>query len=135
MSEVNVYGLAYQIAENFINGAKAEYSADKYIPKKIIRSGEVTVVFWQDDSKTIVRRDPEDEDSIHTAVCAALAKRIYGSNSQIKKVIEKAMVKTKSERFHEAIEKAIRKWKHKHGGQMPNDDEKREIYKEYLHLL
>lgn len=67
-------------------------------PKKIIKSGDVTIVFWSDNSKTIVRRDPEDADNLHTAFCAALAKKVFGSNSHIKKTIAKKLVENKKEK-------------------------------------
>lgn len=69
-----------------------------FTPQKIIRSGDVTVVFWSDNSKTLVRRDPEDADNLHTAFCAALAKKVYGSNSRIKKTISRKLVENKKEK-------------------------------------
>ena len=136
-SEATVSSLANQILDNFIEGLRADAEkcmADKYIPKKIIRSGECTIVFWQDGSKTIVRRDPEDADNIHTAFCAALAKKIYGSNSQIKKIIERKLYKSKQQLFHEKMEVAVKEWEKKNGRQSTMM-ERSEIAKEYLHLL
>lgn len=48
-----------------------------------------TVVFWKDGTKTIVKcpeGTPYDE---YTAFCAAVAKKFYGTNSAIKRVIKK----------------------------------------------
>ena len=73
-------------------------SADAYTPEKIIRSGDVTVVIWLDGSKTIVRRDPEDADNLHAAFCATLAKKVYGSNSRIKKILSQKLVENKKEK-------------------------------------
>lgn len=57
--------------------------------KKIIFSGPKTIVLWSDGTKTIVsmskdelRFDPE------AAFCAAYTKKMFGSNSKIKRIIE-----------------------------------------------
>lgn len=57
--------------------------------KKIIFSGQKTIVLWSDGTKTIVsmskdelRFDPE------AAFCAAYTKKMFGSNSKIKRIIE-----------------------------------------------
>lgn len=62
-----------------------------YHPQKIIRSNDVTIVFWKDDTKTIVRCQNEDLDDDYTAFCAALGKKVFGSNSALKKVIKKCL--------------------------------------------
>ena len=65
-------------------------------PKKIIRSGDCTIVFWDDDTKTIVRKSADvSDDSLYTAFTAALAIKIYGSNSRLKKLIKEAYVEQK----------------------------------------
>ena len=74
-----------------------KYASDAFEPVKIIKSGECTIVFWKDGSKTLVRRDPEDADNLHTAYCAALAKKVHGSNSRIKKIISRKLVENKKE--------------------------------------
>jgi hypothetical protein len=66
------------------------YSAVKcFTPKKIIRNGPATVVFWPDNTKTVVKCSDGDKDSTYTAFCAALAQKIFGSNSKIKKMVSK----------------------------------------------
>lgn len=60
--------------------------------KKIIHSGPVTIVFWTDDTKTIVRRASHDAYDEYNAFCAALAIKMYGNNSKLKKMIKKATV-------------------------------------------
>ena len=64
-------------------------------PTKIIRSGPVTVIFWEDGTKTLVRRAKEAPDDPYLAFCAGLAKKIYGNNSKVKKLIEEKTVETK----------------------------------------
>ena len=65
------------------------------IPTKIIHSGPVTVIFWEDGTKTLVRRAEGAEDDPYLAFCAGLAKKIYGNNSKVKKLIEEKTVETK----------------------------------------
>lgn len=64
------------------------------IPKKIIvnEDSEVTVVLWNDGTKTIVRCSEADTYDSYAAYCAAFAKKCYGTNSQLKRTIEKLTV-------------------------------------------
>lgn len=65
-------------------------------PKKIIRSGDCTIVFWDDDTKTIVRKSTDTaDDSLYTAFTAAFAIKTYGSNSRLKRLIKEAYVEQK----------------------------------------
>lgn len=57
--------------------------------EKIITSGPATIVFWNDRTKTIVKRDNYDEDDLYDAVANALAKKIFGSTSKFHKTIDK----------------------------------------------
>lgn len=64
----------------------------RYIPspKKIIvnEDSKVTVVMWDDNTKTIVKCSEADQYDPYAAYCAAFAKKCYGTNSQLKKTIE-----------------------------------------------
>lgn len=69
--------------------------------KKIIFSGPKTIVLWTDGTKTIVsmskdelRFDPE------AAFCAAYTKKMFGSNSKIKRIIEQ---KSNFEEYTKAV--------------------------------
>ena len=44
-------------------------------PKRIIKSGDRTIVFWKDGTKTIVKRSGDAKDDIYNAFTAALAKK------------------------------------------------------------
>lgn len=56
---------------------------------KIEKENNVTIVEFEDGSKTQVVKDKNDVDSLYSAVAAALAKKVYGSNSQFKSQIAK----------------------------------------------
>lgn len=47
-----------------------------------------TTVLWNDGTRTTVKLSDDDIYDEYSAFCAALAKRIYGSNSRIKKIIQ-----------------------------------------------
>ena len=62
---------------------------DKYTPKKIIHNGPCTIVFWKDNTKTIVRLSEGEVYNEYTAFCAALAKKIFGNNTYVNKIVKK----------------------------------------------
>ena len=63
---------------------------DKFTPAKIIYNGVATVVFWEDGTKTVVKRAKGTKDDKYNAFCAALAKKVYGTNSRLKNCIKDA---------------------------------------------
>lgn len=73
------------------------------IPKKIIVSedSDVTVVLWDDNTKTIVKCSDRDQYDAYAAYCAAFAKKCYGTNSQLKKTINKLTVVQESKKKKE----------------------------------
>ena len=78
-------------------------------PKRIIRSGEYTTVLWKDGTKTIVKRMPGSEDSDYSAFTAALAKKVYGTNSNVERIVSMTeRVKTKAEKKAEKKAKKLR---------------------------
>ena len=66
---------------------KVEITLCNYIPKKIYFNGPVTVVVWDDGTKTRVRRHDGDPDNRYSAFCAALAKKIFGNNTVVNKIV------------------------------------------------
>ena len=69
--------------------------------KRIYFDVGATVVFWEDGTKTVVRRHWSDPDDKKAAVCAAVAKKLFGSNSAIEREIrEKGQF---SKRMQEAM--------------------------------
>lgn len=59
----------------------------KYYPRKIIYNGPATIVFWNDGTKTVVKRSKKDKDNKYNAFCAALAIKTFGNNSQVMKLV------------------------------------------------
>ena len=64
--------------------------------RRILQSGNRVIVFWSDGTKTIVKRSDDTDDDIYGAFTAALAIKVYGSNSQVNRIID---------RKHEHIDK------------------------------
>ena len=64
------------------------------MPKKVIYDPEagVTVVMWNDGEKTIVRASEGETLDIYDAFCAAFCKRVYGTNSALKRELNKILV-------------------------------------------
>ncbi len=61
-------------------------------PVKIRKDGRVTVVFWKDGSTTAVRCGENEQYDDYTAFCAALAKKIFGTNSYLKRTVQRCPV-------------------------------------------
>ena len=52
----------------------------------------VTVVIWNDKTKTIVRPEKGKSHSAYHGYCVALAKKIHGTNSKLQKDLKKILV-------------------------------------------
>lgn len=66
-------------------------------PKSIIhnrKTGE-TIVIWRDRKKTVVKPRPGTENSPYFAFVSALAKKVYGSNSKVNRIVDKTFEPTK----------------------------------------
>lgn len=59
-------------------------------PKRIIHNGNATIVFWNDNTKTVVRCAEDDTQDNYWAFCAAYCKKVFGNNSHLKRVIKDA---------------------------------------------
>lgn len=58
--------------------------------KKVIFSGDKTIVLWGDGTKTIVTCGEGDHFDPYSGFCAAVTKRMFGSTSNAKRALEKA---------------------------------------------
>ena len=67
-------------------------------PKRILRSGPCTIVFWRDGTKTIVRKAPDEEDNAYAAFTAALAIKAFGSNQAVKRIVGMTETQEKKEK-------------------------------------
>lgn len=60
---------------------------DMIAPSRILKSGNRTIVFWADGTKTIVKRADDETESDYAAYTAALGIKLYGSNSALKRIV------------------------------------------------
>lgn len=61
---------------------------ESFSPKRILKSGDHSIVFWEDRTKTVVKKAKDEINDDYTAFCAALAIKMFGSNSALKRMIE-----------------------------------------------
>lgn len=68
----------------------ADTQRNPYIPSRILVSqdGITTVVFWRDGTKTVVKKAIDEEYSPYAAFTAALAIKVCGSNSAVKRIVK-----------------------------------------------
>lgn len=78
----------FQSLEDIWSTLLRDMTVGALIPKRILRHGPATIVFWGDGTKTVVKRAPDEPDNEYTAFTAALAIKIFGSNSKLKKIVK-----------------------------------------------
>ena len=55
---------------------------------RIIFNDPATIVFWQDGTKTVVKCQEGQTFNPYFGFCAAIAKKLYGSNSRLNRIVE-----------------------------------------------
>lgn len=82
-------------------GLNTQYGT-AYVPKKVIydEAAGVTVVLWWDGTKTIVRAAEGEEHDAYLGYCVALAKKMHGTNSALKRDLEKVLVVKKDKKLN-----------------------------------
>ena len=74
--------------------------------KKIIFSGPKTIVLWSDGTKTIVSMSKDETHfDPEAAFCAAYTKKIFGTNSKIKRIIKE---KSNIEQHQRIVEEKLK---------------------------
>lgn len=91
-------------------------------PKRIIRSGPCTIVFWEDGTKTIVRKAPDEEDNAYAALTAALAIKAFGSNQAVKRIVEMTETQEKKEKKRETCNKELLKFLDKYCEELQKEE-------------
>ena len=67
------------------------YGGVDITPQKIIKNPSkcATTIKWEDGTYTTVKRSPDDPEDDYVAFTAALAIKLYGSNSALKRMLNK----------------------------------------------
>lgn len=63
------------------------YFGKNYKVKRIIYNNPATIVFWEDGTKTVVKKAKGEKFNKYNAFCAALAKKLYGNNSRVNAIV------------------------------------------------
>ena len=71
---------------------------EKFHPTRIIHNENAVIVFWQDGTKTIIRRREGDQDDIHSAFGQALAKKIFGATTTVHKMVDRITTEQESKK-------------------------------------
>lgn len=98
ISKITIEGLLYANGKRDI--ARKQ---EPIMPEHIFKNGLYTTVMWSDSTKTIVKRGEDEPDDEYTAFTAALAKKLYGSTSAVKRIAE--MTKVQSKKYKAPVEK------------------------------
>lgn len=53
--------------------------------------GSVTIYYWEDGNKTVLKLAPGERPDAYNAFCIAMAKKLYGSNTKIHELINEGM--------------------------------------------
>lgn len=69
-----------------------EAMTDFTTPVRVLQSGRATIIFWKDDSKTVVKCQEGTEPDFHAAFCAAFVKHWFESSTRVNKVISEIPV-------------------------------------------
>lgn len=73
------------------------YIPPMYQPKQIIYNPPATIVFWKDGTKTIVKCSEGETFNKYFGFCAALAKKVYGNNNRVNKIVNGGLDQSKKE--------------------------------------
>ena len=75
----------YETVNTFNNPIKPE--------KIIFQNNYATIVYWNDGTKTVVKKSENDEFIPEVGFAMALLKRVYGNRSEVLRWIENAEIK------------------------------------------
>ena len=94
---------------------KAKALKERQIPgvSRIAKNGAATIVFWDDGTKTVVKRAEDEPESDYAAFTAALGIKCYGSNSAVKRIVGRTETqkRKKKKQENDALADAISKIK------------------------
>jgi len=65
---------------------------------RIIFNDPATIVFWQDGTKTVVKCQEDQTFNPYFGFCAAIAKKLYGNNSRLNRIVETYLEKAEDPR-------------------------------------
>lgn len=107
-ADLERHTIRYDPAKSITNALKTSNALNTAVriapprPSRILKSGNRTIVFWDDGTKTIVKRAEDEQDNDYAAFTAALGIKLYGSNSALKRIAERTEVQKPKKKQKEA---------------------------------
>lgn len=89
---LNEYTKARRNAHDYMQKDKRIHRQFRFAPKEIIYNDAATIVYWTDDTKTVVKCNENDEYSEYAGFVAAVAKKMYGGANAINRLIDSKKV-------------------------------------------
>ena len=80
------------------DGVRTVLVSSVYTPKRIYKGKGKTVVLWADGTKTIVKRAEGETDNDYAAFTAALAIKVFGTNSEVNRIVKRTEPAEKKKR-------------------------------------
>lgn len=80
---------AHDKAKKQNDGVRTALMSSVYTPKRIYKGKGKTVVLWADGTKTIVKRAEGEADNDYAAFTAALAIKVFGTNSEVNRIVKR----------------------------------------------
>lgn len=71
------------------DGVRTVLVSSVYKPSRIYKGKGKTVVLWADGTKTIVKRAEGEADNDYAAFTAALAIKVFGTNSEVNRIVKR----------------------------------------------
>lgn len=71
------------------DGVRTVLVSSVYTPERIYKGKGKTVVLWADGTKTIVKRAEGEADNDYAAFTAALAIKVFGTNSEVNRIVKR----------------------------------------------
>lgn len=91
MNKNNVMDNLFKDMIDCVTGHCVEGYKDRFQPEKIMKHERATIFFWKDGSKTVVKRSKGEPDDTYSAFVNALAKKMFGSRTAVKKLVDGVM--------------------------------------------
>ena len=83
------YVMTYKDDNSFFSWSRGKYAIGKTLPRKWVKNGPATILFWEDGTKTIVKCNQDDEFDAQKGYLMAYFEKWTGlSKHQIAKILE-----------------------------------------------
>lgn len=99
--EMKLVKVKRDLPDNFIADMLKELVGEprvrEFTPERIIQNGPAFIVFWNDGTKSVLKRKDSDQDDPYAAFGQALMIKIFGTNSMAHKIVDRRYEKHEKE--------------------------------------